>query len=718
MKKIFIIVLIVFLINPMTKADEGMWIPMLLQGKNIEEMQKKGLKLSADDIYSINQSSLKDAVVIFGGGCTGELVSDSGLLLSNHHCGYRWVQSHSSLTNDYLTNGFWAYRMEEELACPDLSVVFLVRMEDVSQRVLSVLNDKMDMKTRQFRIDSIVGVIEKEATADTSLRYTAKVKSFYAGNEYYLFVSQVFKDVRMVGVPHSGIGKFGGDTDNWMWPRHTGDFSYFRVYADSLNRPAAYSPKNKPYKPKRSLIVNIKGVKKGDFTMVMGYPGRTQQFMTSYGVKLIQEVENPHQIKIRQIKIDIMGRAINASREVRIKYSSKYADIANYWKKWIGENRGLKQLNTIQKKQELEKRFQTWAESDTSRNAYKDLLGIYEKSYTSITPYTLAGDYFYEAGYSLDIIQFMQRFRKLTELSKDTKTEDLGKMKENLLKHCDNFYKNYDAKTDIEIFAAMAQLWYDKLDSTWYPEILKKIANTNTKSIKEYVLEGCKQSIFTQPELFKNFIRNYTYDQSDTLKSDFIYLWNESLLQLYYYKIAPGEDYYNATIDSLNRLYVKGMREMRKNERVYPDANFTLRVAYGTINDYQPSDAKEYDWYTTIEGIMEKIDSTVYDYNVPSKLIDLYNKKDYGIYGKNGQLNVCFIASNHTTGGNSGSPVLNAEGHLIGVNFDRSWESTMSDLEYSPERCRNIAVDIRYVLFITDKLAGATRLVKEMKIVQ
>ncbi len=714
--KIITIIIILF-ISQFVKADEGMWIPILLKKYNIEDMKKKGFKLNAEDIYSVNNASMKDAVMIFGGGCTAELISDKGLIITNHHCGFSRIQAHSSLKNDYLTNGFWAMSNKEELPNPGLTVTFLEYMEDVTKKVLANVNDNMDEAERQMIIAA--EIIKIKAEASKNGKFVAKVKPFFYGNEYYLFVSKVYRDVRLVGAPPSSIGKFGGDTDNWMWPRHTGDFSMFRIYADKNNEPANYSPDNIPYKPKKHFPISIKGVKKGDFTLVFGYPGRTQEYLTSYAIKMISKDENPHQIKIRQMKIDVMSNDMNNDPAVRIKYAAKYARVSNYWKKWIGENKGLERLNAIQKKKNFEKKFTKWANSNQNRkNTYGALLPKYKSIYDKLTPYALANAYFYETLYTMEIVRLSSIFVKLTRLYEKSDEKKIKKTVESVRRSVKGFYKDYNKSTDMKIFKQALKMYYDNVDKKFHPALFNLVEKKFKGDFDKYTKYLYKKSFIANEKKVYTFLDKFKLSHIKKIKKDPAYIFYGDALDIYYKEINPKSRELHQKVEKLNRTYVKGQRLMLKDKVFYPDANSTLRVAYGQVDDYKPKDGVKYLHYTTLEGIMEKDNPNIYDYKVPKKLKELFIKKDYGQYAENGQIHVCFTASNHTTGGNSGSPVINGDGHLIGVNFDRCWEGTMSDIMFDPERCRNISIDIRYALFIIDKFAGAGYLLNEMTIIK
>jgi hypothetical protein len=700
------------------KADEGMWIPMLLEQLNQKDMQTMGMKITAEDIYSINHSSLKDAILLFGGGCTAEFVSNQGLILTNHHCGYSNIQSHSTLDHDYLTNGFWARNTSEELTNPSLTATLLIRMEDVTAKVLAVVRKNMTEIQRDEAIEKICKSIEKEAVTGT--HYKASIKPFYYGNQYYMFITEVFKDIRLVGAPPSNIGKFGGDSDNWMWPRHTGDFSIFRVYVGKDNKPAEYSADNVPYQPKKHLEISLKGAEKNDFTFVFGYPGRTQQYLTSHAVDLLSNSDNPARIKMRDKRLEIIGSDINSDKLIRIQYSAKYASIANGWKKWIGENRGINRMQAIAKKQNLEKEFDNWVQKDENRiKEYGGLIKDFENTYNDLKPYTMASVYFSEAGLAPEIIRFAWGFKKLVDQSKDSKIkpEDFQKTLDQYQKGLIGYFKNYNVNTDKKIFAELMKIYFQDCDLAFQPKAFEAIKNKYKGDFSKFADDIYSKSFMSTIEKSTEFLNKYKTGSYKKLEKDPAYILATSIYNNYIDNIQGKLLGLSDKTDSLYRVYVKAMMEMQPDKRFYPDANSTLRVTYGKVNDYYPRDAVHYTHYTTIEGIMQKEDPAIYDYVVEPKLKALYKTKDYGRYAnKSGEMPVAFIGTNHTTGGNSGSPVLNAYGQLIGLNFDRNWEGTMSDVIYDPDQCRNITLDIRYCLFIIDKYAGADNLIKEMTI--
>lgn len=718
LRKTTLLLLIVTLLTPsFLKADEGMWLPILLN-KREADMKKNGMKISAEDIYSVNQSSLKDAIMIFGRGCTGEFVSPQGLLLTNHHCGYSNIVSLSTVERDYLTNGFWAYNMEEELPCPGLSITQLIYMEDVTNRVLEEVSPKMSEKERNKLIERNIKEIVEMATKDN--HYEAEVKPFYYGNQYFLYVNEVFNDIRLVGAPPSNIGKFGGDTDNWMWPRHTGDFSMFRVYANKDNKPAKYSKDNIPYTPKQHLKINIKGVEEGDFTFVFGYPGRTQQYLSSHAVDQIANFDNPTRIKLRDERLKIYKHAMEQSPSQRLRYSAPVAGIANGWKKWIGETNGIKRLNVVDNKKEFEREFDIWANTTEARKEeYSGIINGFKQTYEIKAKHEMPYIYLSEAVLASD---FMKNAREILSLStlKAKNDEKNFNIKAEASKKKFSSYFNNDflnhSIVDKEIFIKTMSIYYEDYAKANNPWLREKVEKKHKGNPEKYFEEIYNKSILSNEKKTMKLLSKFSEKKAlkDPAIEIFSYIFNDVLDNN-----IPVLSEIDTKLDSLYRIYVKGQMEMKSNKEFYPDANFTLRVAYGNIEPYYPRDGVKYETYTTIEGIMEKENPEIYDYVVVPKLKELYLKKDYGQYkNTKGELPVAFIASNHTTGGNSGSPVLNANGELIGINFDRCWEGTMSDIAYDVTQCRNISIDIRYLLFIVDKLAGAENLIKEMTIIK
>ncbi|MBT7095248.1 MAG: S46 family peptidase, partial [Bacteroidetes bacterium] len=691
-------------------------IPMLLKKYNISDMQAKGFKLTAEDVYSINQASLKDAIVIFGGGCTGELISPDGLLITNHHCGYGAIQRHSTVENDYLTNGFWAMSRDEELPNAGLRVTFLVRMEDVTDDVLKGVTDEMTEGDRSKILGQNMNQIRNEAINGT--HYTARVASFFSGNQYFMFIYEDYRDVRLVGAPPSAIGKFGGETDNWMWPRHTGDFSLFRIYANKDNQPADYSPDNVPYSPKKFLPISVEGVDKGDFTMVFGYPGRTSEYAPASRIQ--DQISNtiPVMIDLRTKRLNIILAAMEISPKIRIQYSAKKSGIANSWKKNQGILRGLKRLDAVNKKLAFEEDFTNWVNQDSKRKLkYGHILNTYASITEAQSPFAVASTYANEAGRAPEIISLAGRYKSLLTLLESKADKDaIQKTVDGLLRTAERHFKDYHGPTDQKILAAMYEAWANGADPEFQPDLLREVKLKYKGDFKAYAADVFDSSIFASKEKLTKFLTRVKGSSAMKLSRDPAYKMSQGLSSLIRDKITPGLATGRGQLPVLDRLYMAAQMEMDKDKLFYPDANFTLRISYGKVDDFIPRDGIKYKHYSTLKGIVEKDNPNIYDYRVPQKLKDLYKKSDFGIYGKNGEMPVCFIASNHTSGGNSGSPVINADGHLIGINFDRNWEGTMSDTMYDPEMCRNISIDIRYALFIIDKFAGAGHLIKEMQL--
>ena len=635
------------------RADEGMWLPALVS-QRIEDMQAKGFRLSAEDIYSVNQASLKDAVVLFGSGCTGELVSSEGLLFTNHHCGYGYIQKHSSVEHDYLKDGFWARTRADELPNPGLTVRFLERMEDVTAAVLKGYKEKMTEEQRQALVKKNADRIKAQAVKEGN-GLKASVEALYYGNQYFLFVFREYRDVRLVGAPPSSIGKFGGETDNWMWPRHTGDFSIFRIYAGKDNLPADYSESNVPYRPKKSLRISRAGVKEGDFTFVYGCPGSTQEYVHSEAVKYIQDISDPEKIALRTTRLNIMKKYMDQSQAVRIQYSSKYAGVANAWKKWQGEEKGLRKNHVVPVKQAYEKRFEEWAQG----TRYEGIIGRLTNLYAARNPLYRAYEYYRESVLTIERLQMAgnPRFNR----------------------------KDYYQPIDEEMFVAMMTAFDQNVEDVYKPPyFLEKRAQYGT-------MEAWRDAVFAD--------ENEARELSVALNEHF----NST--------IAPPVAELGKSITLLYRDYMQGQMEFEPQKAFYPDANLTLRVAYGKVAGYRPVDAVWYNPVSTLRGIIEKDNPEIFDYNIPQTLRDIYAQ------GGHEDQPVCFLATNHTTGGNSGSPVLNADGNLVGINFDRVWEGTMSDLVYDPEICRNISLDVRYILFIIKEIGHAAYLLDEMTFV-
>ena len=667
------------------RADEGMWLPVLI-GQRIGDMQAKGLRLSAEDIYSINQASLKDAVVLFGRGCTGELVSGEGLLFTNHHCGYSQIQQHSSVGHDYLRDGFWAMNRSEELPNKGLTVSFLERMEDVTAAVLQGYDPAMTEAQR----DSVVRVRSKalvsQATADGK-GLTADVEALYYGNQYFLFVYRVFRDVRLVGAPPSSIGKFGGDTDNWMWPRHTGDFSIFRIYADKDNNPADYSEDNVPYRPKKFFKISRAGVREGDFTFVYGCPGTTKEYITSDEVRYIGEVSDPCKIALRTRRLDIQKKYMSRDQAVRIQYSSKNATVANAWKKWQGEAKGIGKMRTVAAKQDYEARFRAWAVGTEYEGLTERLSGLYARR----NPYFLAYEYYTETVRAIELLQLAATVHSRLS-DKEAKDEAAG-----------TFFKDYFRPIDEEISVAMMTDFdaglTDDFKPTWFRERLAAYG-----SVEAWMKDLFARSMFTD----KDKVLALTADDLDKVERDPAWEMYDAFYRWYREELKPVIDETGAAINLAYRDYMRGQMAFEPDKAFYPDANLTLRVAYGRVGGYSPADGITYLPVSTLTGIIEKDNPDIFDYDIPQTLRDIYAG------GGCEDQPVCFLATNHTTGGNSGSPVLNADGNLVGINFDRVWEGTMSDIAFDPEICRNISLDVRYLLFTIDRIGHAAHLFDEM----
>ncbi|MGO4906052.1 S46 family peptidase [Flavobacterium sp. W20_MBD1_R3] len=694
-----------------TQAQQGgMWIPSLLKGMNETEMKNLGMKMSVKDIYDVNQSSMKDAVPHFNGGCTAEVISAKGLILTNHHCGYSQIQSHSTVDHDYLTDGFWAYKMEEELPNDGLTVTFMVKIEDVTTQVLegttSLSNEAEKQNKIQENITALSSSLPKENWQEN------KIRTFYEGNQYMLFVTETFTDVRLVGAPPTAIGKFGSDTDNWVWPRHTGDFSLFRIYADKNNHPAAYSKDNVPYTPKHFLPISLDGVAEDDFTLVFGYPGKTNEYLPAVAIEQIANELNPAKIEIRDKALKVADGFMRKDNAIKIQYASKYASIANYWKKWIGETQGLKKSNAVAVKRESEKLFQQKIIKAGKEKEYGTLLSEFDKNYVEIAPYAVARDYFTEVVQrNTELLSVGYRLYQLEQVFKSKGEQSFTDRKNNLISGMASFYKNFNATVDEKVFEQLIELYAEKSPKQFLPE---KLVNLNSKNLTTEIYTKSKlQSYAGLKELLAGDARTVLAN----LNNDPGFLLVKELADKYATEVAPKYDEINLRITALQRTYMKAQLELNTENRIFPDANSTLRVTYGKVKGYEPKDATVYTPITYLDGVMEKYIPGDYEFDVPKKLVDLYNTKDYGQYGENGKMPVCFIGTNHTTGGNSGSPAVDANGNLIGLNFDRAWEGTMSDIYYDPSICRNIMVDIRYVLFIMDKYAGAKNLISELKLV-
>ena len=700
MKRIVFFIGFLIILTNHLRADEGMLIPSLIAAFE-SDMKAKGMKLSAEDIYSVNKASLKDAILQFGGGCTAELVSDQGLLLTNHHCGYSQIQSHSSLENDYLKYGFWAKTKAEELQNPGLTAVRIVRIEDVTKQILG------SGKTDEASIQALIKDLIAKAVAGT--HYEAEIKPFNYGNDYYMMVKEVFLDVRFVGTPPNSIGKFGGDTDNWVWPRHTGDFSVFRIYVGKDNKPAPYSAENVPYKPIHFLPISFKNRKQGDFTMVYGFPGTTEQHVVSSYLKFIIEKERPARIRMRDLSLGVIDAAMKESDKTRIQYSAKQASIANAWKKWIGQIDGLKRVDAVTVKINREKEYTYKA---NSKEEWKSKYGSVVQKMNELVSSKMDFEFQYAMGveyfsYGPEYFKLARGLNDLiTNYSKYKEKNELSGIISKLKTSAEGFFKNYDETVDGKIFELLTIEYFKR---TGNPEM----TDSDIKQLKNDIYS---QSVFTNKERYLSFLDSYNDDSKGKLENDPGFKHYNTLISKFRTQTIPEYQTFNTEMTALLKTYVEGKKVMFPNAKHWPDANSTLRISYGKLEGSAPADGMIYTEHTTLDGIIAKYNSGNPDFELLPRMLDLHKAKDYGPYAQNGELWVCFTGSNHTTGGNSGSPVLDKNGHLMGLNFDRTWESTMSDYMFDANRCRNVVVDIRYVLWVMDKYSGAKHLVDEMKL--
>ena len=696
-------------------AGEGMWLPHLLKQLNEKEMQEMGMKLSAEDIYSINKGSLKDAIVHFGGFCTSELISGEGLLLTNWHCGRGSIQSHTSLEHNYLKDGFWAKTHNDELPNTSLSATFIVRIEEVTDQVLAGIGDDISGSERQSMIDkNIDAAVKKVIKKDYE---KASIRSFYKGNQYFLFVTMTYNDVRLVGTPPQSIGEFGKDTDNWVWPRHTGDFSLFRIYANADNLPTDYSVDNVPFKPKHFLPISLDGIEQGDFTMVFGFPGRTNEYLPAAAVRQVMNVLNPVKIGIRDATLAVWGKAMRADEKMKIQYTAKFSSLSNSWKRWQGEILGINRTRGFEKKEVLEKEFLAKVYSNpTWKLKYGNLLETFDKNYAQIEEYAIARDYYSEVtGRNVEIFRLIGVLNRLVNAYENNGKEGYARLFTRFETWLNNFYKNYQPVLDEEVFAIqMEKMARDLPLSFTAPIILEK-------SRKYGSFENWSRVLFSSTATINaNLPESLSADPEETLaeiKADPAMELYNALRDFMNDNVNVRYNQINDENQNLQKKYMKALMEVFPERRFYPDANSTMRVTYGRVDGYKAKDAVYYGPITYLDGIMEKYKPGDYEFDVPDKLVQLYKDKDYGAYGDNGKMPICFIGTNHTTGGNSGSPAIDAHGNLVGLNFDRAWEGVMSDYNYDSSICRNIMVDIRYVLFVVDKYAGAERLINEMKLV-
>jgi hypothetical protein len=697
---------------------QGIWLPLLLEKENEKEMRSLGLKLKADDIYSPVEPSLKDAICQFDGGCTGEMISAEGLLLTNHHCGFDAIQSLSTLENNYVENGYWAKDRAGEMPTDGVTAMFVVRMEDVTPQVLKGIMDNMGEKDRQSQIDKNIAALRGDTKREKWQE--VQVRAFYNGNQYYLFVTETFKDVRFVGAPPSSIGKFGSDTDNWVWPRHTGDFSLFRVYATKDNRPGEYALDNVPYKPKKFLSISLDGVDEGDFTMIYGFPGRTDEYLTEAAVRLNGEVLDPARVSVRDRALKIMDGYMRKDPAIKIAYIAKYASIANAWKKWLGEMQGLRTYRAYDKKNAYESQFEAKIKTNPDWNLrYSNLLPRLRQLHKDIEPYVLARDYYLEACVrNTELLGLVPALAGWLDTYEKNGEAFFGGKQAEMRDRMTAFYKDYRPEVDEAVSAALLEIYANNVREAWGSSIVKaEVAKTG--SYTALAAQLFQNSVIPSQTRMEALLAKPPKEVYETLKNDPAYLFWKKMDEAYKSNIQPKIQELQPQINLLQREYMAAQMKVFREKRFFPDANSTLRLTYGKVDGFSPRDAVKYDFYTDLDGVMEKYIPGDYEFDVPKRLTELWKARDYGQYANaDGQLPVAFIGTNHTTGGNSGSPALDARGNLIGLNFDRVWEGTMSDLNFDPAICRNIMVDARYILFIIDKYAGAGHLIREMNLVK
>ncbi|TVR39907.1 MAG: S46 family peptidase [Bacteroidia bacterium] len=713
-KNLFLVLAVLLVAHLPAKADEGMWLPFLIDEALYEEMSRMGLNMSQEEIFSFTEASIKDAVVSFGGFCTGEIISDRGLVLTNHHCGYGRIQSHSTVDNDLLTDGFWAMTLEDELPNEGLFVRFLLNVEDVTAEILSVLSDDMTESERSAAIREKSN--ELTAAATEGSHYTANVRPMFAGNYFYLFTYETYTDVRLVGAPPSDIGAFGGDTDNWEWPRHTGDFALFRVYTAPDGSPADYDPENVPLRPRYHLPVSARGVQENDFAMILGYSGRTERYLTSYGIDYRLENMYPVRIDIRRAKLDIIEEAMAASDEVRIKYASKHSGISNYWKNFIGMSESLQRLNVADSKRELENAFHEWVQADPGRTqTYGHVINDFQRVYEGLKQFRSHNYIFLEAmATGPDALRVANAFNNLnTLLEEEGDEEEIRNVAERLQGMAERTYRNYDMDVDRNLWEAMFEMYHELAPSDQLPDVFETISNEYANDFAAYANSAYAVSVFADADRLEAFLENPV---PGVLNNDPVFIAAQSVYGTYRELMQQMEDY-STLLQRTERFFLRGLMEMEPETSFYPDANSTMRFTYGTVNGYHPRDAVYYDYYTTLSGVMEKEDPGHHEFIVPEKLKELYQTEDFGPYATNGLMVVNFITNNDITGGNSGSPVINGDGHLIGVAFDANWEGMSGDILFEHDMQKAINVDVRYMLFVIDKFAGASHLIDEMTIV-
>jgi hypothetical protein len=699
------------------RCGEGMWIPLFIDSLKLQEMQRLGFALGAGEVYSSDHPSLKDAVVIFGNGCTGEMISPDGLIITNYHCGFSRVQQHSTVEKNYVTDGFWATSREKELPNPGLTVAFLVRMEEVTKVALKGLNDSIPEQERNSIIMRNVTGIQKKATERNG--YNSEVKSFFFGARYFLFVYQVFPDVRLVGTPPQSIGRFGGDTDNWTWPRHTGDFSLYRIYAGKDNKPAEYSPDNVPYKPAKYLPLSLDGVDEGDFTMIIGYPGRTDEYLTSRGLSLVANKSLPAKIEMRKLRLEGLKIEMDKSMAVKLRFGAKYVSIENAWKKWIGVTRGVDKSDAVSLKQNQEDKFSQWIRLNSSKNAmYDSLFSRFNHTYDQYVPLFMANDLGNEFLNSVEIFNLaknsLSNYYSLLDSSREFNKSSIKKMNDSGI----NFFRNGAENVDKFILPELLRIYAENTDEKFHPALYKEIREKYGNNYKAYTDHLFQTSLFTDSMRFEKLMKKSPGVIHKELWTDPLPAMYREFVHMLLFNVHGKSDSLERDLNCLYRKYLAGLMAMDTGRVFYPDANFTMRIAFGKVEGYKSQDAVSYTFNTTLDGVMEKEDDNVADYRVFPKLKEVYKEHDFGRWAVNGKVPVCFIASNHTSGGNSGSPVLNANGEMVGINFDRNWEGTVSDYVYDPSICRNISLDIRYVLFVIDKVANASWLINELTLVR
>ncbi len=720
MNKLFsrLSVVALFLLPTLIKAQEGMWLPMLIT-QNEADMKARGLKIKASDIYDINKGSLKDAVVSFGGFCTGEVVSNQGLVFTNHHCGYGSIQALSTVEKNYLRDGYWAPTLQEEIPAPGLFVTFIVRMEDVTAAAFMGVADNLSEKDRQSAIDKNLADIRKKATKESW--QDVMIRPFYDGNQYFMYITETYKDIRFVGAPPSSIGKYGDETDNWVWPRHTGDFSVFRIYAGADNKPADYNASNKPYQPKRFLSISLDGVQENSFNMILGFPGRTQEYLPSFAVKQIQDEINPRRIEIRERALSILDGEMRKDEKVKLQYASKYSVVANYFKKWRGENLGLKKTKAVDKKLAIEKDFDKTVQSNAALKAkYGNLLSDYAKLYKDFEPYAIARNNFSEVfGTNSELLSLMQQMAAIVDRHTKDGDKAIDERKERIKGFLEGFYKDYRADIDQKVLASLMEYYFQKQDAAYISEYAKTQLSQAGGDYTALAKNIFGNTVFTSGDKTLKLLDAPSKDMIESIKKDPAYQFARSLIDNYSNTATPKISAMQPEINRFQRLYMKAQTEVQTKRKFYPDANSTLRVAYGKVAGYKARDAVYYMPQTYVEGIMEKYKPNDYEFDVPEKMRTLIQNKDFGQYAdKTGSVPVCFLSTAQTTGGNSGSPCLDGKGNLIGLLFDGSWEGVMSDLNYDESIVRSIVLDVRYLLFVVDKYGGGKRLINELKLVK